>query len=147
MNQDHIDRLRAVQAIVNEHPYAVEMAAYFVVTPSGLADRNAWHPDHEPHCGTVACIAGWLVAIEAGVLNATEDERTEMDAFMSDGVDVHDEAAKLIGDAEYNAHPLFFETSWPDDLYDAYRHADSVAEHSALVSQAIDRWIEARKAA
>lgn len=124
--------LRVREAILKE-PARIRMANW------RLTKRDQYllvmHNDHAaiPPCGTVGCIAGWLVELHYKHPHSV--------------VTVQYAASKLIGwrDKIGIDCPLFFTSDWPEDLkdkeYDLY--TSGTPEYAAVVAAAIDRWIEA----
>lgn len=91
--------------------------------PTYLKVRDGWGEPLAfkfPKCGTVGCIKGWA----------------EMLAEGGEGLDIS-------GDTERMS--LFYVSSWPSDLRDAYLNAKSQRERARLVGKRIDRFIEEHK--
>jgi hypothetical protein len=68
-----------------------------------------------PHCGTVACFAGWTCILSGDVLEFDEAEGLVVRGFAGD---VHERAEELLGlpaDGR-ESFELFIETQDPDDL-------------------------------
>lgn len=107
----------------DEDESVIEIDALDVVpdTPLlGMLDR----------CGTVACAAGWIVALSGEKVNPGE--------FIAHA------GARLLGFEDYmlDPCPLFHTSRWPSPLENAYNDATSVEDQAKALADAIDLWIE-----
>lgn len=88
-------------------------------------------PDKQtvPSCGTVGCIAGWTVML-AGDKDAIESKKKQ--------------ATRLLDLEDYSSEKLFYVTSWPSKLQDAYMHSKNQRERAKIVGQVIDLFIKTK---
>jgi len=101
-------------------------------------DMGQWVNIH-PECGTVACIAGWLVLNKFGV------EEFRRMANEPGGISVKQEADKIIG---CNGGRLFYTCAWPEYLKDEYESKEGEYElvgKAELAVKAIDWFIKLNK--
>ena len=81
-------------------------------------------------CNSAACIAGWAVFLEKGI--------------MLDNQDVESEAQRLLRLYDGEAYQLFYDSNWPDEFEDRYRDAawaDNYAEIARAAAARIDRFL------
>ena len=82
-------------------------------------------------CGTVACAAGWIVALSGEKVNPGEY--------------IAHAGARLIdfkGDIETEPCPLFHTSYWPYRLLTAYDGATAAEDRAKVFAKAVDLWIE-----
>ena len=81
-----------------------------------------------PPCGTVGCIAGWLVSLEHG------DRAKE---FVT-----QEEAGRLLGLKHDDVRVLFLPTLWPERFHNLLnRERDGTPEYASVVSKRIRYYI------
>jgi hypothetical protein len=120
--------LARVRAHILEEPRRFRMERY-VATP-GYYDLPA---EQSPPCGTVACIAGWAVAITDGLNSITGP-----DAYGK----IEGRALELLGLEESS---LFYHTCWPDEFCDRYENARTPQERAEVAADYINHIIETGK--
>lgn len=114
--QEQIDLLKRVRKIIQEEPKRLDMSVWGLKQGQGMEDLLVSDLFQWPACGTIACLAGWLVL-------ATESTEAESwrkflsDGGMVDAVDrkykggrVPEVAAALLG-MHVDDTP-FFKTKW-----------------------------------
>lgn len=123
--------LLQVRAAILEEPARIRMAWWRI-------DREKQESlvrlgDHAalPACGTVGCIAGWVV--ELGYKQPKRIKRVNAAAY------------RLLDWRPYRILPLFHTQDWPSDLSVRVRAlaVTGTPEYAAVVAAAIDRWIVA----
>lgn len=121
------------------------------VTAEELKECLRQHPSEfsmgtwgcKTECGTTACIAGWTLIL-AGYEIVPESNMSSR--FVGNEIveDIPSKAAELLGiePDKFGGYPLFFRSTWPDDLFDAAT-ADDVtpSEVVEIACQAIDYFL------
>lgn len=96
MNERELNRWRTVAAHIVAHPQH--------------HDQSTWADAEDLTCGTVCCIAGWVVALERGLnpLQQAFDVADLMDALAPTEAPIMVEASKLLGLNAQQAGWLFY---------------------------------------
>lgn len=142
MKPEAIELLQRVKAAVLANPDHFDMDFWYALNleiepnETGLYEVDAHHsvPDVPllgllDRCGTVACAAGWIVALAGESVKPGEPIVWEAERL----IDFNDS----VGDA----CPLFGVARWPKDLQTWYYNVARVEERSHALAAAIDRWI------
>jgi hypothetical protein len=125
--------LKVKQAILDE-PARLNMDNF-------LKSSDYYH-DQEPACGTVGCIAGWAVIIDALGRDLSPQSIKKARLSIYEG-DVEKKACKLLGLEYTGLHPLFYPWgAWPEDLDSRLRaEKPGTLAYAQVVVEAIDRYI------
>lgn len=122
----NVELLRKVQAHILEEPKRLDMGAWGVHVNEGDGEWEA------PTCGTVACIAGWTVALSQG-LSGYE---------LEDLSDVSTLASELLGLNGADACALFYAEDWPKRFRDQLnRRNPQTKAYALVVSHRIDHFL------
>lgn len=134
----NVDLLMRVKKHIIAKPSRLRMDNWVVkglpgdVHSNNLAGWNEPKKYKLPSCGTVGCIAGWVVLL------ANPEEATTG----SIAVKAHD----LLDMVTYREpFELFHVNNWPNELHEAYLKAKTQRERAKIVGQAIDQYIAGYK--
>ena len=119
-NQPELNKklLRKVSKHILANPKNLDMGGFFDVEP--VKGKNM--------CGTVACVAGWAVALGAkGYDDTLEHEIKRINAFDPElhpeelssaisGIDFAYHAKEMLGLTDYQAEGLFHAGNWPEEF-------------------------------
>ncbi len=110
--------LSEVRRIILEEPQRYNQSLYLVYGQEALS-RAFWvPPDQRPSCGTVGCVAGWVVALKGD---------TTLTCYS-----VLHEAGRILGLSDKQAAPLFAYTSVPTRReVGGVKHAEYGEKHIA----------------
>lgn len=121
LTPEAVEMLNAVKKVFTETPQSLNMEV-FVSHLSGEEAQAAG-------CGTVGCIAGWLVTLFK--------DRVSPEMHSTDS-----KATALLGlDFEEDSHKLFFLWGWPIRFSNLYFHAGP-DQRAAVTCKRIDYFIE-----
>jgi hypothetical protein len=105
---------------------------------TGRVDMDNWCEDPEPECGTIACLAGWVMtAEERRALLKPWHLRTEEDRKVNAEVI----GWERFGIDEEQGDRLFFVGGWPDAFVDAYEDAETPVERARVLRERVEHFI------
>lgn len=131
LTQEHRDLLNRVKQHILEEPNRLDMDTWLHHDTPGARYVSGGSTQTVPDCGTVGCIAGWVA-----VLTAPVQPVSLWDLSVT-------KAAQQIGWTSPRHDPwLFYVSRWPEELEDAYDHAQTPKERAEATAMAIDRYIE-----
>lgn len=128
MPELNVPLLREIQRIIRLEPKKVNMNNWKLRGHS-LKGTSL----QVPPCGTVCCIAGWVVELTPRVIEG-----------FFEGV-IETQALEILGIANpaWKECELFYPAAWPDNLYERlYRTQLQTPAYVEVVCEAIDRFIE-----
>lgn len=117
LSADACKRLRAVQTHITKFPNTFNLEKWGYTNPDKCSDE---HP-----CGTTACIAGWVVALEYGPLSPNwEGDPKTWDIALVGTYNIEENAMTILGghgltnraEAAYDVLHSLFMFNWPMDL-------------------------------
>jgi hypothetical protein len=117
--------LREVQAHILEEPRSFDLEKYLE-----LAEKD---DPSGPPCGTVACIAGWVVMLG--------DKSFVPDSLLQTYASIPLRAQKLLGIGEMQSLKLFLGVNWPREFRVQYGFAIGKPAEAAVAVRRIDHFI------
>lgn len=90
-----------------------------------------------PPCGTVACIAGWVVELGMARPKSVREGNVRKNALRL----LKLSGTRLFGDYGQPSHALFHPEKWPFDLRRRLPYRSGTPEYAAVVAEAIDLFI------
>jgi hypothetical protein len=120
------DRLEKVISIIEDDPKSFDMGDW------GYKSRG-------PSCGTVGCIAGWVVL---GQFSNKALKAMNSNDIMTVVENCEDDAAEMLGLTRPEAEKLFFADYWPDPFLVQYDTARTKAAKAAVAVRRIRHFLE-----
>lgn len=145
MNKEQIALLRKVKRHILRKPSRLRMNNWIVKAEpnSSVTLGEGWgEPTNVkiPSCGTVGCIAGWIVLLSNNNLDNSNNY-----SIKSDGkckvFSAQQEATILLG-FKYVPTELFFVSDWPYQKREEYFNSTSQTQRAKIVGQVIDDFIK-----
>lgn len=129
----NIKPLRQLKRMFVSQPARLNMAVFARVSRA----KNA------PECGTVGCIAGWLVLLNKR--SPREGYKDTVRRLVHGGdLEYPGEAARILGCTHWQARQLFYAGNWPYALYEAYASAKTSTERVRVAIKRINLWIRTK---
>ncbi len=126
--------LRKVIAVIEAEPRRIRMESWY---SSQLSKQEV------PRCGTVGCIAGWALLLDAR--HKPESYAATMKRVKARNYEstytYHEQAAKVVGLSVARSYRLFFTYGWPEHLFAAYHVAKTPAERACAVVRRIKHFM------
>ena len=121
----NVELLKRIQEVIREEPRRLDMGSW-------------GNSSNRVPCGTVACIAGWAIALESGE-RGPQLENSLVDMIFVGGVEV--EAARILDLTPKQSGQLFFDAAWPEQ-FDINAHSPQTPEYADVACRRIDHFIQ-----
>lgn len=129
----NVELLLKIKAAVLEEPLRLNMNRW-VINPAAQA---YYQNGGVPPCNTVACLAGWAVALTKNLRGkALFDFHNEL------GTNIESEASELLNLSDSSRQALFYVQNWPYEFADRLTHArGGTPEYARITADRIDHFI------